>query len=361
MPRNYGTGTVFQRGKRWWIQYSHDGKVVRESCGPETRNKADARRVLNTRLHESQQRGFRASAATVSDVLDIFVADQRRNRRKAAADAELRANRIRQALGALRAAKVLRTDVARFVAALERAGRTGPTINRYRAIWQRAFRLANEQGLALPTPFWPRHAESEPKRDYITEAVFTAVAAQLEPVARAVAVAALWTGCRRAELLAWRWDQVDLEQRSVLLPHTKNGRPRVVALAQDVLNELLRLEIVREKRYPGSPWVFTLDGRAPLSVPAFRYAWDKARVAAGHPGLRFHALRHTAITRMRAAGIPESVAMSLSGHRTRAVFDRYGIQPEDQLHAAIRLLEEKRNSTKLTQPSPDAAAPTKPN
>lgn len=53
----------------------------------------------------------------------------------------------------------------------------------------------------------------------------------------------------------------------------------------------------------------------------------------------FHAFRRTAILNLRAAGIEEGTAMAISGHRTRAVFDRYGIQPEAKLHEAMKKLE----------------------
>jgi len=42
---------------------------------------------------------------------------------------------------------------------------------------------------------------------------------------------------------------------------------------------------------------------------------------------------------LRAAGIEERAAMAISGHRTRAVFDRYGIQPEAKLQEAMKMLE----------------------
>ena len=68
---------------------------------------------------------------------------------------------------------------------------------------------------------------------------------------------------------------------------------------------------------------------------SFRAALRKAKLH----GLWFHDLRRSFVTRARKAGIPESVVMRMSGHRTRAVFDRYNVVDESDLRIAARTLE----------------------
>jgi hypothetical protein len=76
------------------------------------------------------------------------------------------------------------------------------------------------------------------------------------------------------------------------------------------------------KPWKGSQWMF-----------------DRAITMAGMPDLWFHDLLRSFVTKARRQKIPESVIMRISGHLTHAVFERYNIVEEDDLHAAVKLLE----------------------
>jgi integrase len=70
-----------------------------------------------------------------------------------------------------------------------------------------------------------------------------------------------------------------------------------------------------------------------------RKSFHRALEAAELEGLWFHDLRRSFVTRARKHRIPESVVMRMSGHRTRAVFDRYNVVDDEDLRAAVRALE----------------------
>jgi hypothetical protein len=67
----------------------------------------------------------------------------------------------------------------------------------------------------------------------------------------------------------------------------------------------------------------------------FRRACNNAKLE----GIWFHDLRRSFVTNARRRGVPESVVMKLSGHKTRSVFDRYNVVSEDDLKSAVRQIE----------------------
>ena len=122
---------------------------------------------------------------------------------------------------------------------------------------------------------------------------------------------ALQTAMRRGELLALRWEHVDLEAQTAYLPTSKNGHPRLVPLSSAAVAVLTRLC----KRSEGP--VFSITAQTTAA------AFKRATVRASIKGLRFHDLRHTATSRM-ADKLPNVIELAaVTGHNSIQMLKRY--------------------------------------
>src|SRR5437879_12957134 len=131
-----------------------------------------------------------------------------------------------------------------------------------------------------------------------------------------------------------RVSQVDLLARTIDLNpgETKNGEGRTVTLTESCY--VLVLELAKGKHADDS--LLTRASGGP--VRDFRGAWYALTEAAKMPGLLFHDLRRSAVRNMVRRGVTERVAMKISGHLSRSVFDRYNIvDPSDLADAALKV------------------------
>jgi integrase len=192
------------------------------------------------------------------------------------------------------------------------------TVRRELAIVRHCLEVArNEWGFVLPTnpmqqvklprPGNPRERRVNPGE---LEKLLAACRASRCDWLPAIIQLAVETGMRRSELLAMRWDDVNLEARTVFLRNTKNGFPRTVPLSIQALN------VIR-----GTPRCGTTLFE--ISPNALRLAWERLKRRAGVSGLRFHDLRHEAISRFFEKGLNVPEVAMISGHRDLRVLFRY--------------------------------------
>ena len=253
---------------------------------------------------------------TLHEALDRFIAEYipryKQTRRETA-----RAKALQQRPIATRIMASIRSkDIADFVKAREAEGVNGNTIRLDLALLSRLFVVAlNDWGMeALANPVEmitkPKIPKGRERRleDGEEKRLLEAANPNLQPVIRF----ALETAMRRGEIASLTWECVNLRNKSILLPETKNGEARSVPLSPAAMAVLENLPEFRK----GSVFRMTAD--------AITQAMEKARLKANLNDLRFHDLRHEATSRFfERTDLDVMEIKTITGHKSLQMLARY--------------------------------------
>ncbi|MCC7178433.1 MAG: site-specific integrase [Acidobacteria bacterium] len=282
--------------------------------------------------------------ATFEDAMKAVVGDYRDRGNRSLADVQRRVEQhLRPYFGGMRLPAISSTKARDYRRHREQEGAAPATINREMAILKRAFRLLAREGRVTSIPHLPMARERNARQGFFSDEQFTALVKHLPGEVAAVVRFAYITGWRiPSEVLTLRWSHVDFVAREVRLDPgtTKNGDGRTFPFT-DALESLLKVQksghdaLCQADRI--CPHVFQRDG---VRISVFRKAWSSACIKAGTPGRIPHDLRRTAVRNLVRAGVPEVIAMRLTGHKTRSVFDRYNIVSPNDLAVAVNRINQ---------------------
>ena len=213
------------------------------------------------------------------------------------------------------------------------------TINKELSWLRRAMRLGakHEPPLVHRVPSFEMLPVDNVREGIVGHEHYRAIRDALPTYARIALVVGYHTGARKGEIRGILRDRIDLKAKRINLPGrtTKNGKPRYLPIYGDMGAELdMWLATIKKS---DCPFLVQNEGQP---VFDFEKAWATACEAAGIPGTLFHDLRRTAVTNMIEAGLSEKEAMEISGHRTRAVFDRYHVVSERRMQQNAAKLAE---------------------
>jgi integrase len=348
----------------WWIDYGVRGQRFRESSG--TTKKREAQRILRERLggRETGRLTGAPDRVTVGDLKDLVV-------RQYDLDG-LRSGRvmcgywvhIERYFGAgERAVSITPARCDAYALARLGEGAARATVNRELAVLRRGFRLAVQKGMLATRPEFSIPQEHNARQGFFEAEDFAAVLAELPDYLKPLAEFAYLTGWRRGEVLRLTWANVDRDAEVIRIEvgTTKNREARTFPY-----RGLPALKAVIDGQWARREGLFVFH-RNGQRIRDYYTAWHSAcrraavQVVNGRDVVVRSALleriphdfRRTAVRNLVRAGVPERVAMQLTGHKTRAVFDRYNIVNEADLSEGVEKLERygKRAASKAARAS----------
>ena len=190
-------------------------------------------------------------------------------------------------------------------------------------------------------PHVPMLEENNVRKGFFEHDEFLALRDALPDYLKGFITFAYKSGWRVSEITGLKWSNVDLKMRIVKLEvgMTKNKEGRTIYLDDELMDVFMEQRNNQKESEQIIHHVFT-NRKGDDNVRDFRRAWKTACKKVGLSGRIFHDLRRTAVRNMVRSGIPERVAMMISGHKTRAVFERYNIVSESDLMTAAKKQEE---------------------
>jgi len=356
--RERGTGQLYLRGSTWWCKYYFHGEPVCVST-----SKTDARKAatfLRERLAEVTTGTHTDSRkVTYEEMRASYYSDYQTNERKSLrfdknGDPHLdKVARLDVFFEGFKASEIDADLIRKFIVDQQGKGKSNGSINRSTSALRRMYHLAKQDGKLRDIPFFPMLTEASPRAGFVEFAQHETLAGELPDYLRTPLALGFFTGMRFSEITGLTWPKIDFLSNTITLKaeETKTGETRTVPIAAPLRALLLAQHSKRQMACPYVCYKVTKGGIA-VKLDSFRKAWASGCKRAGLAGLLFHDLRRSAVRNLVRSGVPERVAMSISGHKTRAVFDRYNIVSGTDLADAGRKLEnyfEHKTGTGLHQ------------
>jgi len=350
-----GLGRVFKRpGSRfWWLEYFHAGRRFRESS--ESESEQVATKLLKKRLAESGQGkviGPAEEKVRFEDMTDAVLNEYKLKGYRSLEAVEIHIRKLRTCFGDShattkskspahkgdRAIDITADRIQAFMLARQNQGAANATINRETSVLRHAFNLMVKAERLSRVPHIPKLEEAPPRQGFVEPDEFDRLHEMLPSHLKDPVRFLYLTAWRKSEMTSIEWRDVEFDRRgNELVPrairlraaNSKNKEARrPLVLAGELFNVIARA--LRNRRLD-CPYVFHDNGEP---IGDFRKTWANALRDSG-VNILVHDLRRSGVRNMVRSNIPEGVAMAISGHKTRSVFDRYNIVSEADVEQAI--------------------------
>jgi len=343
--------------ERWYFLYHHPRTKDRmwKKTGTADRKEAEKALADHVKLMGAEELGLvetptsEQAQTTVNQCLDIWAATVIGEELRSPQGALGQMRPLREAFGAHRVTAITLGLINATRTAWRKAGLAKATVNLRIGYLRRACRLAKAHGKILRVPTfpvtskngkgdgWPMFDVSDNVREGVVSAEELARvnAAEPEPVIRLFNTFAFWTGMRWGGIASLTWGGFDPQTFTLQLHPKSSKNKKGVSLRLPPGSQLHAVIAQRwAERRDDCKWIFEIGGEPVKASNRWARAWENAGLpmvdgprSKDHkvPEHIFHDLRRTGLTNLIDSGVREEIAMKISGHRTRSVFQRYVI------------------------------------
>jgi integrase len=338
---NPGSKGIYLRGRIWWIRYSYQGQIIRQSIGPGRRLAEQALQAIRGDIVRGSFKLRRIEERrTFAEMAEEYITEKAEKRSL---------GRDKTSFGNLTPVfgqKALHLVTGRDIEAYsrDRASKVkGATVNRELALLRHLFNIAVEKGYTdhNPAKGFKRYPEAPWRHKFFfSESEIQKLISASAPHLRPILAVAFATGLRKGDILGLKWRDVDLDRGIISIHMQKTGEPieiPLIPMIQDLLQQM-------KSRAVGSPFVFSLgssgQGIGDIKT-AFRAALRRSGLAA--KGYRFHDIRRTFARMLYNQGVILTKIQRLLGHKSVLTTERYlGVKFEETREAILALDEPLR-------------------
>lgn len=337
--------------RTWTYKYYHNGKQRYFNTSETNKRKARDKAIAHEADVKKGDTPWEYDKTTFTDMKEMLKIDYETNKKKSTERMTYSVQALESYFAGFKAKSISTNQIRKYIKKRQEEKKANATINRELAALKRMFHLAEQETppRVAQVPYIPMLKENNAREGFFEYDEFDRLRIEAPFYLKGVITLAYETGMRKEEILSLKWDQIDLNQKTIRLTDTKSGDPRTIPISTLMSKVFRKYEFGwgREKEIKKEriPHVF-LNRYGTNRIKDFRGAWKTTCKKAGSEGRRFHDLRRSAVRNMVRSGVSENTAMKISGHKTRSIFDRYDIISERDIKEAGDRVEGYLNGKK---------------
>jgi integrase len=343
------TGSLYKRGRIWWMAYVVDGRQRCEGTGETNRRLAQEK--LNIRLAQIAQGQFnllKKNGPRLGEWSEKYLGSvQHENTRRRYASSK--ANLVSFFGEQTQLPHVSAARITEFKRVRRAEGIKAATLNRDLRFLAQILKQAEEERYIARTPFdlgkfFLNESRERRKPHILSHEEQETLLAVAPPRIRMLTVLGVETGMRTGEMLGLRWTDTDLLGCSLQVGQSKSQAGiRCVPFSKFCQSELIRWRNLIGPEFSELVFPSFSNRRHPLQ--GGRKAWASVLKKAGIPFFPIYNLRHTFASRMTAAGISSITIAQLLGHSSTQIVPRYAQVLDQNRLDAVRRMEAHRQQT----------------